>query len=255
MSNAETKKSKKIFLILGISREKRNWNHPIQVLQSTLPDYEVIALDNPGVGQHHKIPVPLSIDGHIDFLKKSFDKLKGDENYFVGWSLGGMIVAKWSHLYPKDMNGMALITSSSGSNSMPWQRIRPLILPSVIKATLFSKGEKREQGLFDTTCKNESNRAALVKEWKVINDECPVTFMSILRQFIAASMFFSHSFKKQHPVLVLGAPNDQLVNNKSSQALAKFWDAPYKEHPTAGHDIFNDDPEWVAEQLKAFIKA
>src|ERR1700747_2205331 len=120
MDNQETKKSKKIFLILGIARERRNWNHPIEVLHQALPDFEVIALDNPGMGEYHKMKVPRTIDGNINFLKEKFDKLKGDENYFLGWSLGGMIVAKWSQRYPKDMKGMVLMASSFGSLQGPW---------------------------------------------------------------------------------------------------------------------------------------
>ncbi len=249
MSN---QKSKKIFLILGIAREKRNWSKPIKVLQVTFPDFEVIALDNPGMGEYHKTAVPLSIEKNVDFLKTSFDKLKGDENYFIGWSLGGMIVSKWSQLYPKDMNGIVLITSSYGSLSMVWQRLRTLIIPLVVFA-IISKGKRRENGMFNTTCKNEQNRERLVNEWIKIDEESPVTVINIIRQLIAATLFYTKSFKKLHPTLVLGAPNDQLVNNKCSKAIATFLDAPYKEHPTAGHDVFNDEPEWVAKEVLFFI--
>lgn len=247
-------KSKKIFLILGIAREKRNWSYPIDVLQKALPEFEVIALDNPGVGEYHKMTVPLSIDGHVDFLKKSYEKLKGEENYFIGWSLGGMIVSKWSQRFPKDMNGMTLITSSFGSISMPWQRLRFLIVPSVLLAIL-SKGKRRENGLFDSTCLNEKNRERLVNEWMKINSESPVTALNIIRQLVAATLFFTGSFKKLHPALVLGAPNDQLVNNKCSKKIALFWKTPYAEHPTAGHDVFNDDPEWVSSQVKNWLNS
>jgi alpha-beta hydrolase superfamily lysophospholipase len=249
MSN---QKSKKIFLILGIGREKRNWSHPAKVLQAAFPDYEVITLDNPGMGEYHKMAVPLSVEKNVDFLKTSFDKLKGEENYFIGWSLGGMIVSKWGQLYPKDMNGMVLITSSYGSLSMVWQRLRPLIIPPVLLA-IISKGRRRENGMFNTTCKNEQNRERLVNEWIEIDEESPVTVINIIRQLIAATLFFTKSFKKLHPTLILGAPNDQLVNNKCSKDIVKFLDAPYQEHPTAGHDVFNDYPEWVAEQVKAWL--
>ncbi len=251
MSN---QKSKKIFLILGISREKRNWKYPIEALQAALPDFEIIALDNPGVGEYHKMNVPLTIGGHIDFLKKNFDKLKGEENYFLGWSLGGMIVAAWSNRYPKDMNGMILMTSSFGSLQMPWLRIKPLtVLPLVI--SIFSKGRKREDGLFNPICNNEQNREKLVTEAMVIQKESPVTGINIILQFVAASLFLTKSIKKQHPTLVLGAVNDHLVSYKCSKNIQSFWKTDYQEHPTAGHDIFNDDPEWVTEQVKTWLTA
>lgn len=248
----ENQKKKKIFLILGIGRERRNWSTPLKVMQSAFPDYEIIVFDNPGMGEHCKMAVPASIDKNIDFLKERFDKLKGEENYFIGWSLGGMLVAKWSQRFPKDMNGMVLITSSFGSLSTPWHRLKTLIILPVFIA-IISKGKRRENGMFSSICKNEKNRERLVNEWMEINKEKPVTAINIIRQLIAAIFFFTKTFKKQHPVLVIGAPNDQLVNNSCSKKIASFWKTDYQEHPTAGHDVFNDDAEWVSDQVKKWL--
>lgn len=249
MSN---QKSKKIFLILGISREKRNWRIPVETLQAALPDFEIIALDNPGMGQYHKMLVPLTIGGHIDFLKKDFDKLKGDENYFLGWSLGGMIVAEWSNRYPKDMKGTILMTSSFGPLQAPWLRIKPLTVPSLV-VSIFSKGRKREEGLFNPISNNKQNKEQLVSEAMIYNKEFPVTGRNIVRQFVSASLFFTKSIKKLHPCLVLGAPNDHLVSNTCSKKIQSFWKTDYQEHPTAGHDIFNDDPQWVSTKIKEWL--
>lgn len=246
-------KSKKIFLILGISREKRNWKTPVEILQAALPDFEVIALDNPGMGEYHKMAVPLTIPGHVDFLKKDFEKLKGEENYFMGWSLGGMIVADWSNRYPKDMKGTILMTSSFGPLQAPWLRIKPVTLPGLVK-TIFSKGIKREEGLFEPISNNKQNKERLVGEAMAYNKEFPVTGVNIIRQFIAASLFFTKSIKKMHPCLVLGAPNDHLVSNVCSKKIQSFWKTDYEEHPTAGHDIFNDDPQWVVTKVKDWMK-
>jgi|ERR1017187_3700060 pimeloyl-ACP methyl ester carboxylesterase len=252
MINQETKKLKKIFLILGIGREKRNWSRPIEVLQAALPEFEIIALDNPGMGEYNKMKVPRTINKNIVFLKENFDKLKGNENYFVGWSLGGMIVAKWSQLYPKDMNGMVLITSSFGSLQAPWLRLRVMIIPKVLTAIL-SKGRKREDMMFSSICRNENNRERLVNEWIQIQNDRPVSALNIIHQLEAATIFFTGSFKKQHPALVLGAAKDQLVNNKCSKNIKAFWNTEYQEHPTAGHDVFNDDPEWITAQVKDWL--
>ena len=243
---------KKAFLILGISREKRNWARSIKVLQNALPDYEIIALENKGMGEFNNEAAPLSINGNVDFLKASFDKLKGDENIFIGWSLGGMIVAKWSQRYPSDMSKMVLITSSFGALQPFWFRLKTLIIPKLFIG-IFSSGKKREDFLYDATCNNLENKASLMEEWEQYQTEKPISGVNIVRQVVAAFFFLTRKLKKQHPTLVLGAPNDNLVNSKCSLNIKSFWNTDYAEHPTAGHDLFTDDPKWVSEQIKNWL--
>jgi pimeloyl-ACP methyl ester carboxylesterase len=248
------KKSKKIFLILGIARESDNWRHPVQQLQATLPDYEIIALDNAGMGVYHKMKTPFFINSNLDFLKKQFDLLKGEENYLLGWSMGGMIVAAWNKRYPNDMKGILLMTTSFGAFQMPWYRLRiEILLPITI--AIFSQGAKREQRLFNGICRNETNREMLTAEWLKAQQERPVSPLNILRQLHACIYFLGYKFKQTHPTLIIGAPQDQLVNNKCSTAIAKRWkSAKYVEHPTVGHDVFNDAPEWVSNEIKIWLK-
>lgn len=238
---------------MGIGREPENWKHPINELQQALPDFEIIALDNPGMGINHKMRTPLLINGNLNFLKKKFDTLKGDENYLLGWSMGGMIVAKWSQLYPNDMKGIMLMTTSFGSLQMPWYRLRLSILPKVGLA-IFSKGMLREKLMYDSICNNQNNKQMLIQEWYNTQKERPVTTLNILRQLNACIYFLGIKFKQNHPTLIIGAPNDHLVNNKCSVKLAKKWSsATYVEHATAGHDVFNDAPQWVSSEIKTWL--
>jgi hypothetical protein len=40
---------------------------------------------------------------------------------------------------------------------------------------------------------------------------------------------------------------DQMVNPECSQQLAEHWNLPLYTHPSAGHDVFIDDPQWVLQ--------
>jgi pimeloyl-ACP methyl ester carboxylesterase len=247
--------SKKIFLILGIGREPENWKHPIETLRQTLPEYEIIALDNPGMGIHHSIRTPLTIQGNLDFLKKKFDILKGDENYLLGWSMGGMIVAQWGQVYPNDMKGIMLMTTSFGALQAPWYRLRIDILPKIATA-IFSRGKTRERLMFDSICLNEKNKEMLISEWMQIQQERPVKTINILRQLNACIYFFGKSFKQKHPTLIIGADKDNLVHNKCSRELSRFWkEATYVEHSSAGHDVFNDEPEWTSNEIQKWLES
>ena len=42
---------------------------------------------------------------------------------------------------------------------------------------------------------------------------------------------------------------DRLVSPRCSQRLAAAWKVPLALHPSAGHDLPLDDPDWLLAQL------
>jgi predicted alpha/beta hydrolase family esterase len=73
-----------------------------------------------------------------------------------------------------------------------------------------------------------------------------------LRQLAAAGAFRIGKFKPTLPILILASTKDRMVNVKCSRTIAKAWKAEIIEHPTAGHDLSADDPEWIVTKLKDF---
>jgi len=82
----------------------------------------------------------------------------------------------------------------------------------------------------------------------------PVAAANALRQLLAAARFMPPRSKPPIPTLVLSGLGDRLVNPRCSQAIAQAWNLPLETHPTAGHDLTLDEPEWVIEKLRAHIK-
>jgi pimeloyl-ACP methyl ester carboxylesterase len=50
-------------------------------------------------------------------------------------------------------------------------------------------------------------------------------------------------------MLVLASLGDRLVSPGCSRRIASRWALPIRLHPTAGHDLPLDDPEWVVQQV------
>ena len=72
------------------------------------------------------------------------------------------------------------------------------------------------------------------------------------RQLLAAARFHPPKEKLALPILLLNGASDQLVSPHCSRALADAWGLELRAHPTAGHDLTLDEPEWVLEQLRSW---
>ena len=70
----------------------------------------------------------------------------------------------------------------------------------------------------------------------------------LVRQLLAAARFRAPS-RLAVPITVLCSDGDRLCNPVVSRALATRLHAPLLVHPTGGHDLPLDDPEWVVRVL------
>jgi pimeloyl-ACP methyl ester carboxylesterase len=79
---------------------------------------------------------------------------------------------------------------------------------------------------------------------------------NVLRQLIAA-LGASVSPQTLHkiPFLILGSEKDRLVDPQCSRDAAKALLAQLVMHPSAGHDLPLDDPDWVIEQIRNWLKS
>ena len=57
----------------------------------------------------------------------------------------------------------------------------------------------------------------------------------------------------QVPLLVLCSDTDRLVRASCSHAIAEHYGGTLACHPTAGHDITCDAPEWACEQVVKWL--
>lgn len=244
---------KKLFLITGMMRSMCNWKNAIDILSADMHDFDIIPLDVPGMGEYYKDKSPLSIEEYVTFLKVKFDQNKGEVNYMLGFSLGGMITSKWTQMYPNDLSGVVLVTTSFSHLQNPLYRLRPSNLLATGFA-LITTGKLREKLLFSAICNNKENKHQVLDEWVKDQEKFPVQSKNVIRQMIAGFLFKSKAIKLDIPALVLVAPNDKLVSYKCSMNIAQKYNTETQVHETAGHDLVNDDPRWVVKKLTEWIK-
>jgi hypothetical protein len=75
-----------------------------------------------------------------------------------------------------------------------------------------------------------------------------------VRQLYAASRFRAPA-SLPLPTLALGTRGDRFVDPRCTERLAAHFGLPVRWHDTAGHDLPADAPEWVIEQVSAWVAA
>lgn len=176
----------------------------------------------------------------------------GEESIVVSISLGGMIAGKWIKSYPEDFKRAILMNSSFRGLSPLHHRLKPQAYPYLFIVP-FLKGRKKEAAILNLVSNHPQVFEETLKSWEKIQKERPVSFPNAMRQLFAASTCKLVDFTPNIPVLILASSMDRLVSVNCSRAIAKKWKARIIEHPTAGHDISCDDPEWIVDKMKDFL--
>lgn len=184
-----------------------------------------------------------------DFLKV---RNEDEEAYLVAISLGGMIAVEWMKRFPADFKRATLINTSFGGISPVYHRLFPSALLFLLKVPVL-KGRSKESRILELVTNHKEIFNDTLDMWEVIQKERPVSLANTIKQLLAGATFTVGEFYPPIPLQILASTNDRMVSVECSRAIAKKWDLPILEHPTAGHDLSVDDPKWVAEKIRETI--
>ncbi len=242
-------KQKHFYLIRGLVREAHHWGVFPKHLREHFPDCKISFMDIPGAGELLFEKVPFTIEEMVDKMHQHYPVMVSEdfENHVIAVSLGAMIALSWMKKRPHDFQGGYLINTSLGDLSPFYQRIKPKAFFKLAQ-TLLLTGRKREEQILKVVT-NSPLKKELLELCEQIAKERPVTWESTLRQLIAASRFRLGLWKPAIPLYLLSSTKDKMVSIQCSRRLAKAWDVPLIEHPTAGHELADEDPLWTVERI------
>ncbi len=243
----------RFILLRGLGREQLHWRPLVHCLKQDFPSATIETPDLPGAGILYETPSPLSIKDYIPYLEKQLND-SPQPAVLIGLSFGGMIALAWAQQRKNLFKRIILINSSCRLNPF-YHRLQLLSVmkhPGVFWRFNLSR---QETAIYRLTCNQRPVDPILIKSWVAIQNQHPVSPINQLRQIIAAARFQPPDKLGNLPINILASAKDRLVNPKNSHSLAHFYQATIDYHPWAGHDLCQDDPQWISQQLfKIFQK-
>jgi pimeloyl-[acyl-carrier protein] methyl ester esterase len=238
-------------LIRGLSRNAEHWGSFRDLLKTATND-SVITVDLPGFGAESDTNFSLSLRENIDFLRsKNFPHLQSKHNCIIGLSFGGMVALEWIKLYPSDFTFGVIMNSSASGLCNTNERISKKGIYTIVKNLYSLIPEAKEQQILELTSNHHAGDKQIARQWVEIENRYPTNRVSVLKQLLVSALFKApHDLKI--PLLFLGSQNDGLVSSRCTLKLAKFYQAPVSLHPTAGHDLPLDAPDWVIKNILTF---
>lgn len=231
-------------LIRGLTRGVFHWFDFPEKLAAAL-NHTVITLEVPGNGTLSDENFPKDLEQCVHILKAKIDP--DIKINLMGISLGGMIAAKWTELYPEQVQKLVLINSSF-SDSAFFNRLRPGNYFNILKLIAQPRPEKIEEFILSATSNTDHWKSKLESNI-AFHQKYPLRIKNLIQQLWVAM----HAKTPNKPIencTILIGQGDRFVHPRCSLEIAKKWKVNPQIHPTAGHDLPLDAPEWIIEQIK-----
>jgi pimeloyl-[acyl-carrier protein] methyl ester esterase len=242
-----------VILLRGLAREAAHWlDFPARLTAALGASCQVQLIDFPGCGQDYQQPALSSVAAMTEHARRQLNSAPSKKVYLIGISMGGMVALDWAQRFPDEVRGLVLINTSTGHQ--PWQwRLRPRALPSMLLA-LLSSWRAREARVLKLVSNNADRYKQHLQQWLAIQQQRPVSRTSVLSMLRAAAAFRPQP-ECTPPGLVLASERDRMVGVQASKALAAQFHWPLALHPSAGHDLPMDDPDWVVKEIVSWLEA
>ncbi|WP_144392793.1 alpha/beta fold hydrolase [Pleionea sediminis] len=241
----------RFILLRGLGRDQLHWTPLLNEIKAVFPDSTIETPDLPGAGILHRKPSPTALADYIPLLSQQLSRSE-EPAVIVGLSLGGMLALTWAALEPETFSHVVAINSSC--NLTPFYKrllaYKAINHPGAIfRPSIAAK----ERAVYRMTCNTRPVDETIIRRWVEIQLLHPVTITNQIKQIWAALKFSPPPRALLPELSIIYSEGDRLVNPDCSRDLIKFYNSDSYVHPWAGHDLPQDDPKWLAMQLKNII--
>jgi pimeloyl-ACP methyl ester carboxylesterase len=247
--------NKKWIGIRGLVRGNGHWGDFPEVLKAIDPNIDFEMTEIPGNGTRNGEISPITVEETIEAIRAKSRIVRENKSFnLIGISLGGMIGLKWAELYPDEVAKLVVINSSLTQCSPIHKRLQVKQYGNLFRAIKSKSVRKRELLMLDISSNNHERSRKLLNQLADFSKLNPVQLKNFFRQLVLAGQIKikTQKFSAKTKVKILCSEYDNLVHFSCSKEIARKFSLPLVIHPTAGHDIPLDDPEWVAGQMINF---
>jgi len=246
-----------LVLISGLGYPMWQWHLMVPYLEK---HFQVITLDNRGVGQSDKPAGPYVASILAKDTVGLLDALNIDKAIIMGHSMGGFIAQAMALEYPERISKLILAsTNFGGSHHVPVTPEAMAVLSDVTSDPL----TRFKNGLGVSTAPGwaEKNPEMIQKwvEWRVANPIEPVHYQAQLAIGLAlipeAAAFEGKLPSISVPTLILFGAHDKVVPPANADLLAKqISGSQIRILPDAGHFFPIEVPEEAAQTVVQFAQ-
>lgn len=250
-------KETNVWILRGLIRENAHSQMFFDRLKKTYPEINFYGLEVRGNGKYFKQDSPTNIKKMVQQIRSDYLTINKDqnesENFLVAISLGGMIGVAWMDQYPEDFNEALILNSSLKGHCPIYKRMLIKNIPKYVKFLLSRDPKRKEEIIYSMIISEKERHSNLINHWAKIRKERPVSFKNTIRQMFAAATYTPPKKAPKTPITIGVGLGDDFVSPDCSKNIAKNWNLPLVTHPTGGHDITNDQPEWIIELINSYF--
>lgn len=233
----------------GLTRGNIHWGDFESIFKKHCPNSNLEFLELPGNGTLNLEQTPTNPIEVIKILiAKSKIYSKYDSINLCGISLGGMIALKWSELYPEKFSSVNVINTSLNQFSPFYKRLLPNNYTKILINLILKNEEKNEFFILKTTSNKFQTTKKHLKKFSTFAKVHKITTQNILKQLILANKI-KISNPPLVPLKIICSKNDRLVHFSCSEIISKKYQGIFFIHPSAGHDLPLDEPDWLIQKL------
>ncbi|PHV37166.1 alpha/beta fold hydrolase [Janthinobacterium sp. BJB304] len=242
-------------LLRGLMREQRHWGSFPATLARALPGARIVTSDLPGNGTRHDEDSATRVAAMVENCRHHLLARGIPAPYhLLALSLGGMVAVEWASRYPQEIARCVLVNTSMRPYSPFYRRLRWQNYGALLRQLLAGDARSQEALILRLTSRRHAHgNPALLADWLSYQQEYPVNRCNALRQLLSAARYRAPASRPAMPVLVMAGAQDQLVDHRCSQRLARVWQADCLIHGDAGHDLPLDEGEWLAQSVARWL--
>jgi pimeloyl-ACP methyl ester carboxylesterase len=239
-----------LVLLHGIGASNYIWRF---VRPLWISHFTITAIDIPGFGFSSKDRgLNYGIDAQALRLVKFLDRLDVGKATLVGSSMGGAICLWAAKLYPERFKKTVVLAPATN----------PTLVPSIVALLPFFSFLHRAANRWTIRpfVSNAMTRTELITPETLAAYSAPYQDPNSLHALYLATQTIRDPRLPQElktikgPVLLMYGQKDKVVPEFYMKELrAILPNVIYKAHPTAGHHPMEDEPEWVAKEVLAFL--
>jgi pimeloyl-ACP methyl ester carboxylesterase len=207
---------------------------------------------------------PSEFAGHVADLAALLDAVGWESAHFVGASFGAMAGIEFAARWPARVRSLTAITAMDRETpEFRWQADTMREIAGAVARGDGGAAGARER-FYDALVRSVYSEA-----WRRANAEAiaarraqvtqlPLAWFSAIDVYLEVLRDFDLTADLERircPSQVVIAANDRVMDERRSRALAARLGAEVFVHPTAGHGLVVEDPEWLAGVCLRFLDA